>query len=384
MQRNMIASGSVIVRLMVGCFLVGSMQAHAEGFRTKFEYSSLHDSNFARSNDDDESEVINMLSVNANHSDTYSRQYVMLSVTFNSLAYDVNENLDASYATGMFEWNGEFAENLLLDVDAKRDAYAVDPLEYKDKDIVARDEFAGKIGFGSRDTLSFFVGARKIDQDHSADERDGFNFEDESIFIEAITKSSKGWEQKVTLSNGDRGYVDNVNDAGNALDFDFQQYAYDVQLKTEDNSFFSLGAARFERSGELNSDAGTQFNGRMLWYFRPKLALKMGFQLNEPAIGEEADSLVKIETSTAGIHWQLSELWAVGSEYLYSDETYSVNNGFSIREETFERWRPVTITYVSGHWLSAKLEFELYDRNSIDYFRTYNGEKINFTVSASF
>jgi len=384
MQRNMIATNSIIVGSMVGCFLVGSMQVHAEGFRTKFEYSNLHDSNFARSNDDDDSEVINMLSVNANHSGTYSRQYVMLSVTFNSLVYDVNENLDASYATGMFEWKGEFAESLLFDLDAKRDAYAVDPLEYKGKDIVARDDFAGKIGFGSRDSISFFAGGRKVAQDHSADEREGFNFEDESVFIEAIVKSSKGWEQKIILSDGDRAYIDSVNDAGNSLDFDFQQYAYDVQLKTENNSFFSLGAARFERSGELNSDAGTQFNSRMLWYFRPKLALKLGFQLNEPAIGEEADSLIRIKTGSAGILWQLSDRWALGSEYLHADETYSVNNDFSIREETFERWRPVTITYISGHWLSAKLEFELYDRNSIDYFRTYNGEKINFTVSASF
>lgn len=384
MQRSMSANGSIIMGFMIGCLLVGSMQVHAEGFRTKFEYSNLHDSNFTRSNDDDESEVINMLSVNANHSNTYSRQYVMLSVTFNSLAYDVNENLDASYATGMFEWKGVFAEGLLFDVDAKRDAYAVDPLEFKSKDIVARDEVVGKIGFGSRETLSFFVGGREITQDHSAEERDGFNFEDESVFVEAIVKSAKGWEQKLTLSNGDRGYVDNLNDAGRSLDFDFRQYAYDVQLRTESDSFFSLGAARFERSGELNSDAGTQFNSRILWYFRPKLALKLGFQLNEPAIGEEADSLIKIKTSTAGIHWKLSERWAVGSEYVYADETYSVSNGFSIREETFERWRPMTITYLSGRWLSAKLEFELYDRNSSDYFRTYNGEKINFTVSASF
>jgi hypothetical protein len=384
MQRSMIANSSIKVGFMVGCLLVGSMQVHAEGFRTKFEYSNLHDSNFSRSNDDDESEVINMLSVNANHSDTYSRQYLMFSMTFNSLAYEVNESLDSSYATGVFEWKGAFAESLLFDVNAKRDAYAVDPLEYKGKDIVARDEFVGKIGFGSRDALSFFMGVRKIAQDHGADERDGFNFEDESIFIEAIVKSAKGWEQTFALSNGDRGYVDNVNDAGSALDFDFRQYAYDVQLKTENDSFFSLGAARFERSGELNSDAGSQFNSRMLWYFRPKLALKMGFQLNEPAIGEEADSLIKIKTSTAGIHWQLSERWAVGSEYVYADETYSVNNGFSIREETFERWRPMTITYLSGRRLSAKLEFELYDRNSSDYFRTYNGEKIHFTVSASF
>jgi hypothetical protein len=384
MQRNMIATHSVIVSSVFGIFLMGSMHVHADGFRTKVEYSNLHDSNFSRSNDDDESEAINMLSANANYSDTYSRQRFMLSMTFNSLAYDVNESLDSSYATGVFEWKGEFAESFLFDVDAKRDAYAVDPLEYKGKDIVARDEFAGKIGFGSRDALSFFVGGRKIDQDHGADERDGFNFEDESVFIEAIVKSAKGWEQTVTLSNGDRGYVDNVNDAGRSLDFDFRQYAYDARLKTENDSFFSLGAARFERSGELNSDAGTQFNGRMLWYFRPKLALKMGFQLNEPAIGEEADSLVRIETSTVGIHWQLSELWAVGSEYVYADETYSVNNGFSIREETLERFRPLTLTYLSERWLSAKLEFELYDRNSSDYFRTYNGEKINFTVSASF
>lgn len=384
MQRNMIVSGSIIVRFMVGYFLVGSMQVHAEGFRTKFEYSNLHDSNFSRSNDDDESEVINILSANANHSGTYSRQYLMLSMTFNSLTYELNDDLDASYATGMFEWKGEFAENFLLDVDAKRDAYAVDPLEFKGKDIVARDEFASKLGFGSRDTISFFVGGRKIAQDHSADERDGFNFEDESIFIEAIAKSSKGWEQKVILSNGDRGYIDNVIDAGSSLDFDFRQYAYDVQLKTENESLFSLGAARFERSGELNSDAGVQFNGRILWYVKPKLALKIGFQSSEPAIGEEADSLIKIKTSTAGIHWQLSDRWALGSEYLYADETYSVNNSFTIRDETFERWRPVAITYASGRWLSAKLDFELYDRNSSDYFRTYNGEKINFTVSASF
>lgn len=384
MQRNVIANVLIRVGFLVGCFLAGSVDVYAEGFRTKVEYSNLHDSNFSRSNDDDESESINMLSANANYTDTFSRQRLALSMTFNSLAYDVNESLDSSYATGMFGWKGEFAGNVLFDVDAKRDAYVVDPLEFKGKDIVTRDESAGKIGFGSREVLSFFAGGRKIAQDHSADERAGFNFEDESIFIETIVKSSKGWEQKITLSDGDRGYIDKFNDAGNSLDFDFKQYAYDVQLKTKNDSFFSLGAARFERSGERNSDAGEQFNSRMLWYFRPKLALKLGFQLNEPAIGEEADSLIKIKTGTVGILWQLADRWSLGTEYLYADETYSVNNDFSIREETFERWRPVTLTYVSGHWLSAKLEFERYDRNSIDYFRTYNGEKINFTVSASF
>jgi hypothetical protein len=358
-------------------------QVSASNISVGVEYSIINDSNFSRTNVM-QGETISTAVLSFNLEQSFSKQQVKAALIFNNLYYENNEALDSSYETGEFVWQGRFGRKMIFDVIAKRNAYAVDQLEFKGKDVVSKNELVSRAGYGSREKLSLWIGGSSIEQEHSAFEREVLNFEQEALFIEMIVHSSGGVEHHVALTKGDRIYQTGMNTVGDVIDFDYRQYSDDLTWVLADSHQFTLGVAQFERFGQLNSDTGNLWNGRWVWHSRPKLSLHAGFELNQPALGEEMESPSEIRDTTLGLRWQVSERWFLATDFLHSDQTYITQSTYIQRTEIWQRWRPFIIGYSLPGWFSARLDTEFYERQSDSMSREYEGARVQMTLTLSF
>ena len=391
MNKKSIRIGSYFPRLyrqMVGAMLVSScllcsVTVVASGASVDVSYSALNDSNFSRTEQGHE-ETIHFLGLGVMGAADISRQQVKVALKFKQLYYDINQALDTSYVLGDANWRGQIGNKILLDAGLKRDAYAVDPLEYKGKDIIGKNEFLARVGYGTREKLSLWVGGIEINQSHSAIEREILDFDQQEAFVELHAHNGASFQHQLRLSNGERRYKTGVNSSGEFIDFDYHQYSYDLKLIKNTDNQFSLGVARFEREGVINSDTGVLWHAQWLWQLTAKVSVQVGYEVNEPAAGEEIEFPTELNDTSAALRWQLSPRWRVESHFLYSEQQYISQISQAERDEIWQRWRPLVLIFSENKKFSAKLDVELYDRKSTLGLRNYEGEKINLMFSLQF
>ncbi len=375
-------------RLVFGAALVGncwlcSMSVVAGSAAVDVDYSALNDSNFSRTEQGHE-ETIHLLGLGVMGAADLSKQQLKVALKFKQLYYDTNQALDASYVLGDANWRGQIGNKILLDAAIKRDAYAVDPLEYKGKDIVGKNEFIARAGYGTREKLSLWVGGTEINQTHSATEREILDFDQQEVFAEFIAQKGASFQHQLRASNGERRYKTGVSSAGDFIDFDYRQYSYDLKLIKNTDNQFSLGIARFDREGEINSDTGVLWHAQWLWQLTAKVSLQLGYEVNEPAAGEEIEFPTELNDTSVALRWQVSPRWRVESHFAYSEQQYISQITQAERDEKWQRWRPLVLVYSGVKNFSVRLEAELYDRQSTLAFRDYEGEKINLMLSLHF
>ncbi|WP_323815154.1 hypothetical protein [Cellvibrio sp. NN19] len=360
-----------------------SLQVNAGNISARAEYSALYDSNFSRS-EVEQDETIKIAALKVNADQKFSKQNISAILQFNQLDYETDKSLDSSYATGEFNWQGQMAKKILFDANATRDAYAVDPLEYKEKDIITRNEYFARVGYGSREKLSVWIGGVNIKQNHSAYEREILDFEQPAAVVEITMFQSQKLQHNLSFTKGERSYKTGMNIQGNIIDFDFSEIEYDLDWKMSERNQISLGVAGFEREGDINSDTGLLANVRWMWKPRSKLSLLLGFDLNQPAAGEEIETPTEVRNTSVGARWQLSDRWRLEADFLHSEQDYINQTTYEERGEKWQRWRPLVIIYSGPKWFSARLETELYERRSSAVYRVYEGTVVNLALAAKF
>ena len=300
--------------------------------------------------------------------------------------HDLREDLDAQIQVGEFSWDGQWSDRWHSELLLLRDAYAVDRLEFMDKDIVKKDDAIVKIGYG--DQLLLYIGARHSKQHHSAVVRERLDYDEEEVFAEAKYQTAQQSSLIARYKVGERQYPNIVEEflsdvALGDLDFDYQQVEFEsiIQLtpKTQLNSLL----AYFAREGLLNDDHGALASVDIAWEPRTKLQFKAGYLLKQPAVGELSDSPSEVDRVFLSSEWQMTYKILLSMNAYYEEQQFDGVLSPE-RKEQVSVISPFNITFNYSENISLRLNSEWEDRESLLPYRDYTSLQGRLGVFVSF
>lgn len=341
------------------------------------------DSNFARSADVD-SEHYTHSKIALALNERVSKQDFSLGVSGNHYAYAQRDDLDISFYEGNASWRSDWSARVKTSVAWTRDAYAVDRLEFSDKDVVSRDNFTGQLTLGVGKNFGVTVGARDIAQTHSNELRENLDFDEDELFVAGTYSTANKSSLSVRLREGDRVYVHPLPDAPQILDFDYRQLELEGSwaLTRKTQVGFTLG--RFKREGEINAGTGTQALIDLDWAISEKLKLSLSYSQSEPAIGETSDSPADVRSSKITIGWEPSSKWLLSMAAGYSKQSYLQRMLEPARDENITTISPFSLTYRFSDMLRINLDSQWVDRESPLAYRDYDYALASFGVALVF
>lgn len=329
------------------------------------------DSNFARSAEVD-SEQYTHSTVALALNERLSKQQFSLGVTGNYYQHAQRDDLDVNFYEGKANWKSNWSPRLKTSIDWRRDAYAVDRLEYEGKDVVARNNLSGEISLDVGKNIGITLGARDIGQTHSNELRENLDYDEEEGFVAVTYSTANESSLSVRLREGERIYVHPEPDALQVLDFDFRQIELEGlwALTRKTQVGFTLG--RFKREGEVNTGTGTQALIDLGWAVSEKLKLSLRYSQSEPAIGETSDSPAEVRTSRAILEWEPSSKWSFSMGAGHSKQIYSQRLDEPARDETLTTITPFALTYRFSDKIRINLDSHWVDRESPLFYRDYD------------
>src|SRR5690606_1244995 len=138
----------------------------------------------------------------------------------NYYQYAQRDDLDVNFYEGKANWRSNWSPRLKTSIDWTRDAYAVDRLEFEDKDVVARNNLTGQVMLDVGKNIGITLGARDIGQTHSNELRESLDYDEEEGFVAVTYSTANESSLSVRLREGAREYVHPEPDALQVLDFD--------------------------------------------------------------------------------------------------------------------------------------------------------------------
>jgi hypothetical protein len=300
------------------------------------------------------------------------------------------EDLDTSLQLGKIAWKGSFGEKWSTDAFLLRDAYAVDRLEFVDKDavikdIVAKDDAVAKIGYGSGERFAFYLGGRFTEQQHSAKLRESLNYDENETFSELSYKTLAKSFLIARYKTGDRQYLDVINrvNESNSLNFDYQQIELESTLLLTPKTQVNYLLAYFERDGVINDGHGALANLNLSWAASDKQDVKIGYALKKPAVGELSDSPFDVRRTFAAWDWKLSEKIRFSVNGYVEKQNF--NNGFSMaRKEKVTVLSPFNMSYHYSETVSVSVNSEKEVRESLLAYRDYSSLQAKLGVFLQF
>lgn len=341
------------------------------------------DSNFAR-NAAVDSEHYTQSTASLRLNQKLSKQQFSAGVSGNDYRHKLREDLDVSFYEGDASWRSEWSSRVKTAISWQRDAYAVDRLEFADKDVVARDNLTGQLTLGGSGRIGFTFGARQIAQTHSNSLRDVLDYdEDEGFAAITYTRATQSF-LSVRLREGERQYKYPFTNESLLLDFDYRQLelegAWALSRKTQLG--FTLG--RFDRDGQINAGTGTQAQINMDWAITEKLKLSVDFSQSEPALGETSDSPAVIRSSRLVAGWEPTAKWLLSMSAGYSRLSYLLRETEPARDENILSFSPLNITYRISDNLRLRLDGQWVNRESPLAYRDYDYALASFGATLAF
>lgn len=329
------------------------------------------DSNFAR-NVDVDSEHYTRSVASLVFKERLSKQDLSLSVSGNRYEYAERDDLDVDFYEGNASWRSEWSPRVKTSVNWTRDAYAVDRLEFADKDVVSLDNLTGQITLGTSKHLGITLGARESAQTHSNDLREALDFDEEEWFVAGTYTTANQSSLSVRLREGERLYVHMAPDDLRILDFDYRQLEVEGNWAITRKTQLGFTLGRFKREGEINAGTGTQALVDMTWAVSEKLTLALSYSQSEPAAGETSDSPDNVRTSKFAVSWEPSSKWLVSMDAAYSEHSYLLRLALPARDETITAFSPLALTYRFSDVLSLRFDSQWVDRQSPLVYRDYD------------
>lgn len=382
MRRNFSTTSScLLVVSMIGAQHV--VAAEDDPLQLTASVQGISDSNFSRTPFNDSEQLV-LSSAGLRFDNTYGRQRLTAKWQSNHYKYDEHPDFDTTTNTGQLNWKGLFASQINTDIDFRRNSYQVDRLEYFGKDIVTRDDFNAKIGYGNDNKLSFHVGGRQSKQTHSNDERNYLDFEEDEAFVDVGYQTSNKSNVYLRYKSGERTYthasIDPVINPGlqsDFLDFDYNQVELEGEWILTPKTSVSGLVARYKRDGNINDASGSLANISAEWQATEKVNIKGGYTFNEPAIGETSDSPSRVKTVFVSALWQFSSKLSFGSSVSHSIIDYGKLAPEFIRQEKLYSISPLTATFDSGRHWKVKLESGWRKNESPVLSRNYTSRQIS-------
>lgn len=329
------------------------------------------DNNFSR-NRAEVREEITLASASISLNKKLSRQQLSARWKGTEYSHKFREDLDGSVQVGEFSWDGEWGKKWRTEVSVLRDAYAVDRLEFFDKDIVTRDDAIIKIGYGTGDKLALYVGARHTKQHHSAALREGLDFDEDEGLIEFTYQTAQESLLVARYKIGERQYPNpGLENSLGELDFDFQQVEFESTIQLSRKTQLNSVLAYFEREGLVNDDHGALATLGMTWDPSEKLQVKTGYLLKQPAVGELSDSPSEIDRVFLSAEWQWTHKIRLSASAYYEEQAFDGIVSIE-REEELSVISPFNLTYDYSENISIQVNSEWEDRESLLAYRDYS------------
>ncbi len=355
-------------------------------FKANASVQGIWDSNFSRSPLNDSEQAV-LSSASLGFDDTFGRQRLIAKWTGSHYQYDKHSDFDGATHSGQLAWKGLIGSQINTDVSWSRDSYFVDRLEFFGKDIVNRDDFQAKIGYGNDQKLSFHVGTRKSKQRHSNDARISLDFDEEEAFVDVGYQTNNKSSLFLRFRSGERTYLNPpLEIAPDALNFDYDQIELEGIWAVSPKTNISAVVGSYKRKASLNKtssseapinqtalneDSGSVASLAADWQATEKLKFNAGYSFKQPAIGETSDSPSQVQQVFASVAWQYSTRIAIESQLRYSLIDYENTSPGFMRTEHMYNFSPLSISYSSGrHWL-VRLESGWRKNESPLAFRNY-------------
>jgi hypothetical protein len=362
----------------------------------------LWDSNYSRTPEEESEEItLTGASIGLNH--RISRQ--QFKANWQGLHYEHAErvDLDSTLNKANLVWNGEWGSRLKSELEWVRDSYLVDRLEFFGKDIVKRDDVNAKLGYGAGHKLMLAVGGRDTRQTHTNGEREGLDFDEEEVFVEAgyktgikstiIARVKYGEriypnEQLITPPPGVEPLPENIPGDGlltpGYLDYDYGQAELEVVWVASEKTSITSTLGYFERDGLINSGDGALAGIEINWELTPKVALAGGYSLRQPAIGETSDSPSDIHRFYFDATWQWTEKLSLSAGARFYEFHYENASPGLIRDESLVDITPLAINFAVAESFSLKLKTSWTDRDSPLTYRDYSSEQVSIGAFFSY
>lgn len=328
------------------------------------------DSNFSRTREEQREEII-LSSANLALNKKFSRQHVSARWKGTNYHHDVRDELDATVHVGAVTWDGAWGRKLRTEMSIVRDAYAVDRLEFYDKDIVTKDDALGKIGYGTGERAALYLGGRRTKQQHSASLREGLDYEEKEGFLEFTYKTAQDSSLVARYKTGQREYPNPpLENALGELDFDYQQVELESAIQLTPKTQLNSVLAYFARDGLINDDHGALATLDFVWAASEKLHVKTGYLLKQPAVGELSDSPSDIDRVFLSSEWQWTHKIRLSAHAYFEQQTFSGLASIE-REEDLSVVAPLNITFDYSNNIELRLNTEWEDRESLLDYRDY-------------
>lgn len=328
------------------------------------------DSNFSRSRDEVREEIT-LTSASVSLDKKLSRQQISARWKGTEYSHNLREDLDGSVQVGEISWDGEWGKRWRTEVLALRDAYAVDRLEFFDKDIVTRDDAIIKVGYGTGDKLALYVGGRHTKQHHSAALREALDFDEDEGLVELRYQTAQKSLLVARYKIGERKYPNpGLENSPGELDFDFQQVEFESTIQLTPKTQLNSVLAYFEREGLINDDHGALATLGMTWEPSEKLQVKTGYLLKQPAVGELSDSPSEVDRIFLSSEWQWTHKLRLSASAFYEQQTFDGIVSIE-REEKVSVISPFNLTYDYSENISVQINSEWEDRESLLAYRDY-------------
>jgi hypothetical protein len=341
------------------------------------------DSNFAR-NAVEDSERYTHSRISASLNERISKQYFSLGISGSDYKHAERDDLDVSFYEGNASWRSQWTSRIKTDVAWKRDAYAVDRLEFAGKDVVAREDLSGQLSWDLGKHLGLTLGGRQVAQTHSNDERENLDFDDDEVLVAVTYSTANKSFLALRMREGEREYVHPLPDAMQVLDFDYRQLELEGvwALTRKTQVGFTLG--RFKREGEINSGTGTQALIDFDWAISEKLKLSLSYSQSEPALGETSDSPSDVRSSRISLGWEPFAKWTLTMGAGYSKQTYLARLLEPARDEKITSITPIAISYRFSERFRFRLDSQWVDRESPLVYRDYEYSLASIGVDVIF
>lgn len=343
----------------------------------------LHDDNFLRSPEDEVAEEITIASAGLRLHETIENQDLHAQWHAISYTYDQLSDLDAVVQQGKFSWKGQFGDRIKTDVELLRDANPVDRLEFTGKDIVTKDDATAKIGYGTGDRLTAYIGGRQTRQNHTNETRDGLDFNDQETFVELAYKTAGDSTLSARVESGERIFPNYPTDTlvPHDLDFTYRQLAIDANWVLSPKTNIDLAGASFTRDGIINDGAGNLASLAVNWLLTPKLQMKMGYTYKQPAIGEISDSPFETQGVFISANWQLTQKIILATNLRGEDQKFDDRSIGLAREEKLYNIMPLAIIYNYSDSFSFRIDAERIKRESPLLYRNFLSNQISANIS---
>ncbi len=334
----------------------GAVSAQEKLISGNIAASQLWDSNFFRA-PDEFSEQISLLSAGLGLSKNISRQRFSAGWRVRSYMHAENEKFDETIHDGLLRWNGGWGENFTSNLEWLSDSYLVDRWETAENDKVSKDDTQFALTYGSQNRFAFQVGARQSKQKHSNQQYTNLDYEENEGFTGLTYKTVSQSTLTLRYRSGERTYINRASEEleGN-FDFDYRQVELENIWKISAKTSSTLTVARFEREGVVNNSTGDLAVLDFKWEATPKVQWHLGYSHKRPVKGETIDMPSQVQTSFAGVSWNISPKITLSSRVEKLRRNYEDDSEQLIRSETQLNIIPLAASYMIYDSVTLRLD----------------------------